>query len=67
MSLGVTSFEATNSVFYLTDENKSFSITIPRHWQIESAEKTIIELNKLLGLKSQKCTKLLVKKVGKRG
>ena len=29
--LAVTSFEATNSVFNITDENISFSITIPGH------------------------------------
>ena len=29
--LGVTSFECTNSVFNITDENKLFSITIPGH------------------------------------
>ena len=38
--LGVTSFECTNSVFNITDENNSFSITIPGHWQTESTEKT---------------------------
>ena len=27
--LAVTSFEATNSVFNITDENKGFSITTP--------------------------------------
>ena len=29
--LGVTSFECTNSVYNITNENKSFSITIPGH------------------------------------
>ena len=50
--LGVTSFECTNSVFNITDDNNSFSITIPGHWQTESTEKTIDELNKLLELRS---------------
>ena len=44
--LGVSSFEATNSVFIITNENNSFSITIPGHWESEYAEKTIDELNK---------------------
>ena len=35
----VTFFEATNSVFNITDENVSISITIPRHWQSKFAEK----------------------------
>ena len=37
--LGATSFEATNSVFNITNENNSFSITIPGHWNSKSAEK----------------------------
>ena len=32
--LGVTSFEATNSVFKLTEEKNSFSISIPGRWRI---------------------------------
>ena len=44
-SLLVTSFEATNSVFKITNENNSFSITIPDHWQTKSVEKTVNELN----------------------
>ena len=62
--LGVNSFECTNSVFNITDENYSFSITIPGHWQSKSDEKTIDELNKLLDLKS---LELHVKEVRKRG
>ena len=48
--LAVTSFEATNSVFNITNENNGFSISTPSHWISESAEKTIDELNKLLEL-----------------
>ena len=33
--LAVTSFEASNSVFNVTDENNSFSITTPAHWSSE--------------------------------
>ena len=44
--VGLTSFECTNSVFIIINENNSFSITIPGHWQAKSAEKNIIELNK---------------------
>ena len=36
--LGVTSFECTNSVFNITNENNSFSVTIPGHWQTKSDE-----------------------------
>ena len=62
--LGVTSFECTNSVFNITNENNSFSITIPRHWETKSAEKTIEELNELIELRS---LELHVKEVRKRG
>ena len=50
--LGVSSLECTNSVFDITNENNSFSITISGHWESKSAEKTIDELNKLLELRS---------------
>ena len=50
--LAVSSFECTNSVFNITDENNSFSIIIPGHYQNKSDEKTIDDLNKLLELKS---------------
>ena len=43
--LAVSSFECTNSVFNITDENNNFSIIIPGHYQNEFAEKTIEELN----------------------
>ena len=50
--LAITSFEATTSVFNITNENNSFSITIPGHWQTKSDEKTIDENNNLLELRS---------------
>ena len=39
--LAVSSFECTNSVFNITNENNSFSITIPGHWKSESAKKLL--------------------------
>ena len=62
--LAVSSFECTNSVFNITDENNSFSIIIPGHYQNKSDEKTIDNLNKLLELKS---IELHVEEVKKRG
>ena len=62
--MGVTSLDCTNSVFNITNENNSFSIIIPSHYQTESAEKTTDELKKLLELKS---LELHVKEVRKRG
>ena len=61
--IGVSSFECTNSVFKLTNENNSFSITTPGHRKTKSDEKTFDELY-LLELRS---LELHVKEVRKRG
>ena len=50
--LAVSSLECTNSVFNITNENNSFSIIIPGHYQNKSHEETIGYLKKLLELKS---------------
>ena len=60
----VSSFECTNSVFIINNENNSFSIIIPGHYEDKFAEKTINDLNKLLELKS---LELHVEEVKKRG
>ena len=62
--LAVSSFECTKSVFNITNENNSFSIIIPGHYQNKTDEKTIDNLNKLLELKS---LELHVEEVKKRG
>ena len=62
--LAVSSFECTNSVFNITDDNNSFSIFIPAHWESEFADKIIDELNRLLKLKT---LDLHVNEVRKRG
>ena len=50
--LGVSSFECKNSVINITNENNSFSIIIPCHYQTEFAERMINDLKKLLELAS---------------
>ena len=62
--LGISFFGCTNSVFNITNENNSFSIIIPGHYQTDLAEKMINDLNKLLELKS---LELHVEEVRKRG
>ena len=62
--LGLSSLECTSSVFNITNENNSFSIIIPGHYQTEFAEKMISDLNNLLELKS---LELHVEEVRKRG
>ena len=64
--LSVTSFEATNFVFKTTNENNSFSITTPGHWNSKPAGKTIDDLIKLLELRSQNDIELHVEQVKKR-
>ena len=51
--LAVTSFEATNSVFNITNENISFSFIIPGHWTNEDDEELNNELNKIIKLRSE--------------
>ena len=65
--LAVSAFECTNSVFNITNENKSFSIIIPGHYQNESDEKTIDELKKMLELRSENGIELHVEQVRKKG
>ena len=50
--LGVSSLECTKSVFNISNENNSFSINIPGHYQTEFDEKMNNDLNKLSELKS---------------
>ena len=62
--LAVSSFECTNSVLNITNENNSFSIIVPGHYETEFAEPIIDDLYKLLELKS---LELHVEEVRKRG
>ena len=62
--LAASSFECTNFVFNITNENNSFSIIIPGHYQNKSDEETIDNLNKFLELKS---LELHVEEFKKRG
>ena len=62
--LGVSLSDCTNSVFNITDENNSFSIIIPCHYQNKIAEKMMNDLNKFLEPKS---LELHVEEVRKRG
>ena len=62
--LAVSSFEATISVFNITEENNWFFIIIPNHWESKTAEKTIDEQNIFSELRS---LELHAKEVRKRG
>ena len=62
--LAVSSFECNNSVFNITDDNNSFSIILPGHYETEFAEKIIEELNRLL---EPRTLELHVNEVRKRG
>ena len=63
----MSSFECINSVFNITNENNSFSIIIPGHYETESAQKTIAELNKLIELRSENGIELHIEQVRKKG
>ena len=60
-------FEATNSVFSITDKNTSFSISSPSYWIPVSGEELINRLKKLLEVRSQNDIKLHGKNFEKRG
>ena len=65
--LAETSFEATNSVLIITDENNGFSITIPQYWHPPGSEGTINGLNRLLQLRPLNDIELHVKELERRG
>ena len=48
----MSSFEFTNSVFNITNENNSFSITIPGHWQKNFEEEIVDRLNEASEVRS---------------
>ena len=62
--LAVSSLESTNSVFNITDENNSFSINIPGHWETEFEKKTFAKIDEIIELRS---LELHVEEVRKRG
>ena len=64
--LAMSSFECTKSVFKLTKENNSFSITIPNHWNSKSGEKPIDELHKVLDFRSENNIVLYIEQVRKK-
>ena len=64
--MAVTSSETTNSVFNITDENKSFSITTPGYWCSRGGAGTIQKIQLLAELRSQNDVDLHVEELGKR-
>ena len=65
--IAVSLFECTNSVFNITNENNSFSIIIPGHYENKSDEITIERLNTLLERRSENGIELHVQEVNYRG
>ena len=62
--MAVSSLECTNSVFNITNENNSFSIIVPGHWEDEFSEKVVDKVNGLLEVRSLESH---VEEVRKRG
>ena len=65
--LAATSFEATNSVFNITNENISFLNSTPGHCFFRGSVDTTNRLQKFLELRSQNDIELHVKQVENRG
>ena len=63
----MTIVETTKSVFELTDENNSFSLSTPKHRIPTGCRETNNKLNELLNLRSQNDVELHVKEIEKRG
>ena len=62
----MTSFEATNSVFNITDENNSFSVSTPGQWSLTGSKGTVKGLIKNLELLSQNDIESQAKKIEKK-
>ena len=65
--IAVTSFEATTSVFNITNENNSFSFSIPGYWTSREGTGTIIQLREILELRAENDIEINVKEMKKRG
>ena len=64
---GMTSFEVTNSVFIVTDENNTFSITRPSYWTSRGGTEMVIKIQELLELREEDDVKLHVEEARNRG
>ena len=67
MVIAVTSFEATNTVFNITDKNTRFSISSPNYWIPVGGEELLNKLKKVLEVRSQNDIVLHGKIFEKRG
>ena len=61
--LTVTSFEAMNSVFNITDEKNSFAISTPGYWSPDGGEEIINNLIIIIELRSENDIELHVEEV----
>ena len=65
--LSVTSIEATNSVYNITNENNKLSISTPGHWYPEEGEEPVNKIKFILERRPQNDIKLHVKEFEKSG
>ena len=65
--LALTSFEATNSVFNISDTNNTFLLPSPGHLFSRGGVAYITKLKNLIKVRSESDFELHVKKVGKKG
>ena len=67
--LAVTSFDTTNSVVNIIDENNIFSISIPEHWRFSNylGDGIVDKLKSLQKLRSENDIELKAVEVRKRG
>ena len=63
--LALNIFEATNSVFNITDKKNSFSIQTLSYWTPEGGEELITKPNSLLELRSQRTLSYMLENLRK--
>ena len=64
--LAVSSFETTNFLFNITNENNIFSLSTVDYWSSRGGAETIYKLQNLLELRSQEDIELIIQEVRKR-
>ena len=65
--LRVTSFEATNSVFNINNENTSFSFSIPGYWSCRGGAKSFRKVQKVFEVRSQNDIEVHIQELKKKG
>ena len=64
--LAVISFDATKSVFNITKENNTFSVSIPGFWVAKGSEEIVDKLTNMLQFRSENDIELHIEEIEKK-